>query len=320
MISLIIPTRNRANVLIELLIKLNHQIGEFEVIIIDDASYDNTLELVKSKSKSLKYKLKIIKMENQVGLPIARNIGINNSSGDSVGFLDDDCIPIRNDLLFRASKWLLSKGENIIGVGGPTYLRSTKPNKTFFKIKNIKEIFNIKFYFKIILYLLLDSKIQKLHYTKYLPGGNFFFKKEYLLKVNGFDPRFDGNHHKEDDDICISLEKYGNLIFDPKMCVNHLKIDTGGCRREIESYLPNSISNSILLITKHKKITLRTLIVFFYHLERIFYYLLVRREDSNDRIDKKLMVRNLIQSIPKGLLKHTMKKKKQPTLSIIYEN
>ncbi len=86
MISVIIPTYN-AGIYIEE--ALNSVLGQtyidYEVIVIDDGSIDNTQEIVESKFPMVNY----IYTHNQ-GASRARNIGISYAKGDYVAFLDAD--------------------------------------------------------------------------------------------------------------------------------------------------------------------------------------------------------------------------------------
>ena len=87
-VSVIVPTYNRSGLLKNAINSiLNQTYQNFEIIIIDDCSTDNTLEIVKQmKDKRIKY------FKNEVSLKAtgSRNKGIENSSGDFIAFLDDD--------------------------------------------------------------------------------------------------------------------------------------------------------------------------------------------------------------------------------------
>ena len=87
--SIITPTYNRAN-LIERAIKsiLNQSYQNFEMIIVDDGSTDNTDEIV---SKYLyDTRIRYVKATQNGGVNKARNIGIRNIAQDSdwITFLD----------------------------------------------------------------------------------------------------------------------------------------------------------------------------------------------------------------------------------------
>lgn len=65
---------------------LNQTIQNFELIIVDDGSTDNSLNLVKAYDDN---RIRLISQENQ-GVSIARNTGILNAKADYIAFLDAD--------------------------------------------------------------------------------------------------------------------------------------------------------------------------------------------------------------------------------------
>jgi len=88
LVSIIIPTRNREK-LLERALKsvLAQTYPNFECLVIDDASSDNTGNLVKSfTDKRIRY----IYNENHTNASAARNIGLRISGGEFIAFLDDD--------------------------------------------------------------------------------------------------------------------------------------------------------------------------------------------------------------------------------------
>lgn len=87
-VSVIIPTYNRAH-LIERAIKsvLNQTYRDFELIIVDDGSTDNTAKVVKSFNDG---RIKYIKQQKNKGGSAVRNIGIKAASGKYIAFLDSD--------------------------------------------------------------------------------------------------------------------------------------------------------------------------------------------------------------------------------------
>ena len=88
-ISIIMPTYNRAWC-IEKAIKsvLNQTYGNWELIIVDDPSTDNTEEVVKNylSDKRIKY----FRFNERRGVHIARNRGIDEAKGEYIVFLDTD--------------------------------------------------------------------------------------------------------------------------------------------------------------------------------------------------------------------------------------
>jgi len=98
-VSVIIPTYNREDFVINLIKDLSNQdYNNFEVIVIDQSEKD-CLKLKNLIDDSLK-KMKVVYLKDKKrGVSRARNLGIFNSKGDFIVFLDDDIsIPNRNFL------------------------------------------------------------------------------------------------------------------------------------------------------------------------------------------------------------------------------
>ncbi|MBX2967380.1 MAG: glycosyltransferase [Cyclobacteriaceae bacterium] len=85
--SIIIPTFNRAGLLRRAIQSvLDQQHTKFEIIVVDDGSSDNTEEIVSTFSDT---RVRYIKKTNEER-SIARNTGIDISTGSYVSFLDSD--------------------------------------------------------------------------------------------------------------------------------------------------------------------------------------------------------------------------------------
>ncbi len=88
-IALIIPIYNVEKYLKQCLESVVQQIVSFnEVVLINDGSTDNSLEICKNYAFEYKY-FKLISQENR-GLSVARNIGIYNTTSQYIMFLDSD--------------------------------------------------------------------------------------------------------------------------------------------------------------------------------------------------------------------------------------
>ncbi len=90
MVSVIIPTYNRAGYLKEALISiLSQTYNDLEIIVIDDDSNDNTSEIVLKLNSEKIFYFK----QNKIGIiGKLRNIGIKKSKYDIIAFCDDDDI------------------------------------------------------------------------------------------------------------------------------------------------------------------------------------------------------------------------------------
>ena len=87
LISVIIPTFNRAHCIEKAILSIFKQkYTNFEIIIVNDGSTDDTLEIISSLQDK---RLRLICHERNKGLAVARNTGINNAKGEFITFLDD---------------------------------------------------------------------------------------------------------------------------------------------------------------------------------------------------------------------------------------
>lgn len=88
LISVIIPTHNRADLLPRAVMSvLKQTFTDFEAIIVDDASDDDTEAVVKQIGDN---RVRYIRHTHNLGGPAARNTGIREARGEYIAFLDDD--------------------------------------------------------------------------------------------------------------------------------------------------------------------------------------------------------------------------------------
>lgn len=86
-ISVIIPAYNAAKTILETIQSIQQQTcSDFELIVINDGSTDNTLDVLATVADP---RLKVFSYENG-GLPVARNRGIERATGNYLTFIDAD--------------------------------------------------------------------------------------------------------------------------------------------------------------------------------------------------------------------------------------
>jgi GT2 family glycosyltransferase len=87
-VTVLIATRNRARFLPDALATaLAQQDVELELIVVDDASGDETPQLLAGAADS---RLRVIRLDEQAGMGEARNVGIDAARGTWIALLDDD--------------------------------------------------------------------------------------------------------------------------------------------------------------------------------------------------------------------------------------
>jgi glycosyltransferase involved in cell wall biosynthesis len=112
-ISVIIPNRNGAATLGKCLAAaLASRHDNFEVIVVDDGSEDDSVEVIKG------FPCQLIRLAQHSGAAKARNTGARHSRGDVLFFTDADCL-LEPDSLAIASETLARAGPN--SVAGGTY-------------------------------------------------------------------------------------------------------------------------------------------------------------------------------------------------------
>lgn len=95
-VSVIIPMHNSSKHIEECIDSvLNQTYPNIEVIVVDDNSSDNSIDIVESKNDD---RVKIIKLNKNVGAANARNIGIDASTGELLCFIDSDDYWVLNKL------------------------------------------------------------------------------------------------------------------------------------------------------------------------------------------------------------------------------
>ncbi|WP_310559551.1 glycosyltransferase family A protein [Flavobacterium sp.] len=171
MVSIIIPAYNAAETIINSLKSVFSQTyTDWEIIIIDDGSKDNTVAVLNSffetLSKSNLAKIKLIKQINY-GVSKARNVGLTEASGDWIALLDSDDTWINTKL--ERQMQMLQENSNIDFLGAN---RVGEYHESFL---------NIKFD------LLTRISPKNLLYKNFFATSTVVFKKDILNEIGFFD-------------------------------------------------------------------------------------------------------------------------------------
>ncbi len=203
-ISVVIPVYNAERNLkgcLDSLFKSSYK--NFEVIIVDDFSTDESVKIAKE------YPCKIINLSEQRGPAFARDRGIFLAEGEIVAFLDSDCI-VPKDWLDKINKKLT---RDIVGLGG----RYNLPQS----INVISKFFMAYWDPKNIFYARPINLVS-------LSGGNCAFWRLDLMKKRNKKELVYCNRIIGGDDtiMCYELSKFGKLIYDPDISVIHNRKST----------------------------------------------------------------------------------------------
>jgi len=192
-ISVIIPTYNRANLLRDAILNvLNQTYQNFELIILDDYSLDDTEEIVKGfKDQRIVY----LKHEKNRGIAASCNTGVKKAMGDYVFILNDDDLIVPWTLEKLVKKTKRSDLENLGGVYGWSWWINDK-GKTLRIINSKKRGY------------IFDEILKKQVFT------NLLIKKEVFEKVGLYDENLLSN---EDFDFYLRMAKKYQFDFVPEI-------------------------------------------------------------------------------------------------------
>lgn len=170
MISIIITTKNGSNT-IENAIKsaLGQSDKDFEIIVVSDASTDDT-EAKVQKLMETEPRIKLMRLDQNVGPGRARAIAIEQSQGDLIALLDDDDIWLSNEKLETQKKFLEENTEYVLV--GSDNVRFVNENKKFlFTFESEKT----------------DKELRE-HFLMHNPfvTSSVMFKKSAYQKAGGF--------------------------------------------------------------------------------------------------------------------------------------
>lgn len=164
--SLIIPTYNVEKYIKKCLDSvLNQTYTNYEIIIINDGSTDNTSKILESYKSNKK--IKIINQENK-GLSSARNLGVSNAKGDYILFIDSDDF-IEKELLEILNKTI--KDEDLIRFQIRTLDETNKIIKEY-KEETFNNLNGIEAFNKLSKYSLVELAVC------------YAYKKDTFLKNN----------------------------------------------------------------------------------------------------------------------------------------
>jgi GT2 family glycosyltransferase len=216
-VSVIIPAYNRKDELQELLAALDRQTlapAQFEIIVIDDGSTDDTLAYLASLVNSGEKNLVFQRQENQ-GPGAARNHGMKLARGDIFAFTDTDCRPLPDWL----EKLLGSFADRRVGAAGGAEEYDAHGTVTQQAIHISMTSF------------LTTGGIRGAagtNLTRYYPRTfNMAISREAFMSAGGFRQLDHGPIYGEDIDLSIRIEQAGlAILFNKDAKVYHRRRDS----------------------------------------------------------------------------------------------
>ncbi|MBU1926041.1 MAG: glycosyltransferase [Candidatus Omnitrophica bacterium] len=169
-----------------------------EFVAIDDASTDNTAEILKE------YKMPSLVNQRNLGIAACRNAAVKHLKTEFIASLDADCLPDKDWLKNLMRRFDSPK---IAGVGGKLIEKNQTTAFDRWRATHMRQFW--------------QDKKQK---PKFLFGSNTVFRRDALIDAGLYNEVFKLNY--EDVDICRRLREKGYaFIYEPGAVVYHLKKD-----------------------------------------------------------------------------------------------
>lgn len=210
-VSIIIPVHNEFHSTLRCLVALIKNLDQtpYEIILVDDASSDETLEGLRNMRG-----IRIIHLKKNLGYLAATNFGANFAKSDFLVLLNNDTEPISGwlDSLFNQ----ITNEENIAIVGSKLIYPNGDLQEAGAQVFENASAWNLGRYSN-----PFDDKYGSVREVDYCSGASIIVRKKFWDSVNGYDPRYIPAYY-EDTDLCMQAWKNGyRVVFEPMSCVIH---------------------------------------------------------------------------------------------------
>lgn len=210
-ISIVVCTYNRASLLERALQSLAVQQCpeglEYEVIVVDDGSTDNTAEVVREANRCTHRRVVYVR-EIGRGVSAARNRGVNAARGEWIAFTDDDQIA---DRVWLWNLWFAQGKSGAPCVGGARTLELREqilralPNQIRLILGEIAPA----------------GELHRCTRDALLCTGNLLVRRDLILQLGGFDETL--TQGGEDTDLLMRMRAAGHESwFTPHAIVRHI--------------------------------------------------------------------------------------------------
>jgi hypothetical protein len=234
--------------------KLNYP-NTLEIIVVDNASTDESIQKIKEELPNLKRKITLIENKNNLGFSGGNNVGINYAISHEalyVLLLNNDTVVDSN---FLKGLVLVGEKDKTVGILAPKIYFFDDPKTIWYAGGNFNWIFGSSH----SRFGKIDSKkTEKTRKTQFITGCAMLVKSEVFKKVGLLDERF--FLYYEDTDFSLMARKSGfKCVLVPSARIWHkiplesLKHKLSGAAGKIgsPSVLYYHYRNAMLLISKN---------------------------------------------------------------------
>lgn len=235
-ISVVIPNYNGREILLKNLPSVIRNCPSAEIIIVDDASTDDSVRLIHKKFK----KIKVIRLRKNRGFATAVNEGVKAAKNEIVLLLNSDVSPKKN-FLRPALRYFRTK-EKIFSVGLCDY--SHEEGRIIIKGRGGGRFVKG--------FLFHYASPPERGITLWTSGGSSLVRKKLFLKLRGFDPIYKP-FYWEDIDLGFRAARSGYVCyFEPLSQVDHYH-EEGAILKQKSGFFIKTVSykNQFLFVWKN---------------------------------------------------------------------
>jgi len=202
-VSVIIPTYNRADVLPRSIDSaLDQTLSDVEVIVVDDASDDDTESVVNEYDDS---RVTFLEHETNRGGSAARNTGIGVATGDYIALLDSDDVWAPTKLEQQVETLEQRSDEWVAAYCGTTIVNGEDAAPKWERIKSLLGGHSSREGLEGGEELVKEVLMENLHTSA---GSTLIVESDVVDRIDGFDESFD---RYQDTEFLIRLLKQGKL-------------------------------------------------------------------------------------------------------------
>lgn len=251
LVSVIISTYNRADLVGRAIQSvLNQTYQDFELIVVDDGSIDNTEEVVRNfKDARIHY----IRHKENRGAPFARNYGAKIANGEYISLLDSDDYYLPNKLTVQIDAF---KSDSDAGLVYSNIFEEWSNTKR--RIKYDPKTFESGYLFEKVVLKSVHCRLP-----------TWLIRREFFISIGGFDEKLP---KLQDRDFIVRFSYRYKLLSVPEsvaVVVFHKGARVSGASAEVNEYACNRVLDKISMLVEaggHSPILIKKMTSLYYYI------------------------------------------------------
>lgn len=212
--TIIIPTWRRPFILNQVLNSISNQLNvnfEFEVIVVNSEIDSKTQEVLSRHQRLDRFPLSFVLIEHNT-IAGRRNAGINESAGDYLIFLDDDCVPEANWLTTIISEITTKGNTRAVMCGGVRFPSNLVARSNYYRYRDSRHFYGKR------------ARPVTLSFRQIVTMNMAIGRQALLSDDIRFDEDFKG-YGFEDIEFGIKLQEHGYILYSSHADIIHQELN-----------------------------------------------------------------------------------------------